>query len=109
MSEFAVSLSGEVSFAPRNEVEEILQNVRTILNTRIGSVPLDREFGISWEHLDKPVQVAKTRMMVDVIDAIEKHEPRAKVREVKFEDSDAVEGVLKPVVIVSIGEENEEE
>lgn len=109
MSEYAVSLDGAVDFAPPTEVHEILQNVRTILNTRIGSVPLDREFGISWEHLDKPVQVAKTRMMVDVIDAIEKHEPRAKVREVKFEKSDAVEGVLKPVVIVSIGEDEEEE
>lgn len=109
MSEYAVSLDGAVDFAPPTEVHEILQNIRTILNTRIGSVPLDRDFGISWEHLDKPVQVAKTRMMVDVIDAIEKHEPRAKVREVKFENSDAAEGILKPVVIVSIGDENEEE
>lgn len=109
MSEYAVSLDGAVDFAPPTEVHEILQNIRTILNTRIGSVPLDREFGISWEHLDKPVQVAKTRMMVDVIDALEKHEPRVRVKEVRFEKSDAVEGVLKPVVIVSIGEEEEEE
>ncbi len=108
MSEYAVSLDGAVDFAPKNEVAEILQNVRTILNTRIGTVPLDREFGISWEHLDKPVHIAKTQMMVDVIDALEKHEPRVRVKEVRFDDSDGAEGILKPVVVVSIGEEEEE-
>jgi len=106
---YTVTIDGAVDFAPKTEIEEILQNVRTILNTRIGSVPLDRDFGISWDMVDAPVNVAKSQLMVAVIDAITEYEPRAKVQEVKFEDSDAVEGVLKPVVIISIGEENEEE
>lgn len=109
MSDYTVGIDGAVDFAPKNEVAEILQNVRTILNTRIGSVPLDRELGISWEHLDKPMHIAKTQMMVDVIDALERHEPRVRVKEVRFDESDAVEGVLKPVVVVSIGEDEEEE
>ena len=106
---YTVELKGEIDFAPQNETAEILQNVRTILNTRIGTVPLDREFGISWEHLDKPIHLAKTQMMVDIIDALEKHEPRVRVQEVRFDESDAAEGILKPVVIVAIGEDEEEE
>lgn len=51
---FVVSLDSDVNFAPETEVVEILQNVRTILATRKGSVPLDRDFGLSWQYLDAP-------------------------------------------------------
>ena len=48
---FVVSLDSDVNFAPETEVVEILQNVRTILATRKGSVPLDRDLdcpGSTW-------------------------------------------------------------
>ena len=106
---YTVELKGEIDFAPQNETAEILQNVRTILNTIIGTVPLDRVLGISCEHLDKPIHLAKTQMMVNVIDALDKHEPRVRVQEVRFNESDAAEGILTPVVIVAIGEDEEEE
>ena len=107
MSKYMVSLSTAVNFAPETEAEEVLQNVRTILSTQIGTVPLHRDFGISWEHIDKPYPVAKQLMMVDVIEAIEKFEPRAKVESVEFDESteSAMEGLLKPRVIVVIGDE----
>lgn len=107
MSKYVVNLSTPVNFAPETEAEEILQNVRTILSTRIGSVPLHRDFGISWEHLDKPYPVAKQLMMVEVIEAIERFEPRAKVESVEFDETieDAMEGLLKPRVVVVIGDE----
>ena len=46
-----------------------------------------------------------------VIDAILDYEPRAKVEAVEFDDdaADAMEGLLHPRVIVSIGEDEEEE
>lgn len=107
MSRYVVDLSTGVNFAPETKSEEILQNVRTILSTRIGTVPLHRDFGVSWEHLDKPYPVAKQLMMVEIIEAIAKFEPRAKVESVELDESaeDAMEGLLKPRVIVSIGEE----
>lgn len=107
MSRFSVNLSKGINFAPETEVEEILQNVRTILTTQIGTVPLHRDFGVSWEHIDKPYQVAKQLMMVEIIEAVEKYEPRAKVESVEFDETveNAREGLLKPRVIVSIGEE----
>ena len=106
MSRYVVNLSSTVDFAPETEVVEILQNVRTILSTQIGTVPLHRDFGISWEHIDKPYPVAKQLMMVEVIEAIEKFEPRAKVESVEFDESteSAMEGLLKPRVIVVIGD-----
>ena len=52
---FVVNLDADVDFNPASVVAEVLQNVRTILSTRKGSVPLDRDFGISWEYLDRPI------------------------------------------------------
>lgn len=108
---YQVSLNQEINFAPGTETEEILQNVRTILTTCVGSVPLHRDFGISWEHIDKPLPVARSLMQSAVIDAIEQFEPRATVESVTFEEStdDAMAGITRPCVIVSIGTDEEEE
>ena len=62
MSEYLVNLKQGVDFAPSSEIAEILQNVRTILTTRLGSVPLERDFGLSWEHIDQPINVARALM-----------------------------------------------
>lgn len=107
---YTVTLDGAVDFAPQNEVAEILQNVRTILSGFVGSAPLHRDFGLSWEHLDKPLPVAYTLLQASVIEAIEEFEPRATVQSVEFEDTsdmDAQEGRLRPRVIISIGDEEE--
>ena len=108
---YAVTLTDAVNFAPQSEAEEILQNVRTSLKTRIGTVPLDRDFGVSWDLVDRPYPVAKAMMTAEIIEAIETYEPRAKVESVAFDESeDAVmQGILRPRVIVSIGDEEDEE
>lgn len=106
---YQVMLDGSVDFAPQSEVAEILQNVRTILNTRIGTVPLARDFGVSWEHVDKPYPIAKAMMAASVVDAIEEFEPRARVESVEFEETEAsaMDGILVPRVVISIGDEEE--
>lgn len=105
MAQFTVTLSSQVDFVPSDEVREILQNVRTILSTRKGSVPLDRDFGLTWSHIDKPMPVAKMLMRSEVIDCIEKYEPRATVVSVDFDQTktDEMDGILKPRVVVQIG------
>ena len=107
---YTVTTAGAVDFAPSSEVAEIIQNVRTILTTRIGTVPLDRNFGTAWDFLDQPLATAKTLLRVAVIDAIEEYEPRAKIEAVEFEENEdqAMEGALLPRVIISIGDEGEE-
>ena len=59
---YSVKLDQSVNFAPETVEEEVLQNVRTILLTRVGAVCLHRDFGVSWEHLDKPYPVARALM-----------------------------------------------
>jgi phage baseplate assembly protein W len=101
--EYKIALDNVIDFAPESTTAEILQNVRTILNTRLGTVPLARGLGISWEHVDMPMPVARSVMQGVVIDAIEEFEPRARVERVTF-DGDGADGVLRPTVIISIRE-----
>lgn len=107
---YMVTLLNKVDFAPDSEAAEVLQNVRTILSTRIGSVPLHRDFGVTWEHIDKPLPVAMPLQIAAIIEAIQEFEPRAKVERVDFENSnvDAMDGVLIPRVLISLGDEEED-
>ena len=107
---YTVTLGGAVDFAPANETAEILQNVRTILTTLIGSVPMYRVFGLDWELIDIPYPVARALVQSAVIEAIESYEPRARVESVTFDETvpNVMDGILRPRVIVSIGEEEDE-
>lgn len=106
---YVVTLSAGVDFAPADEVAEILQNVRTIVTTTLGEVPLDRLFGVPSTAVDLPVQVARAQFRADVIDAVTEYEPRATIRSVEFEESEgeALDGITKPRIIVSIGDDEE--
>lgn len=101
---YLVTLDSSIDFAPQSEVVEVLQNVRTILTTRLGTVPLDRAFGLSLNSVDMPINVAKALMNAEIIEAIERHEPRAQVQSVDFEVSadDMAQGILKPKVIITM-------
>jgi len=90
---------------PRTLEEEVKQNIRFLLSTPKGSVPLNREFGISLELLDNPTPVAKQRLIAEIISAIERWEPRARVTKVWFEEDES--GKLVPRVdILIVGEES---
>ena len=106
---YVVTLDPGVDFAPSDEVREVLQNVRTILTTRRGTVPLDRDFGLTWDQVDSPTSVVMMRLRSEIIDAIEAYEPRATVVSVDFDQNleAAMDGVLTPRVTISIGDEME--
>lgn len=105
---YVLDLAQPVSFMPKTLAEEILQNVRTILATRVGAVPLHREFGVSWEHIDKPIHIAQSLVRAEIIESIERWEPRAEVEGIEFSESaeDAMEGLMKPKITMNIGESN---
>ena len=73
-----------VNFEPSNEAEEILQNVITICSTPKYSVPMDREFGIDASLLDAPMPQAGAKYKAEIIRAIRKFEPRARVKRIEF-------------------------
>lgn len=92
---------GKVNFSPANEIEEIIQNVKTILTTIKGAVVLDRNFGINADILDLPIPVMQAKLSVEIIESIEKYEPRVKVVKVIY-DGDGKEGVIYPKVRVKL-------
>lgn len=92
-----------IDFAPASEAAEILQNLRTIITTTKYSVPLDRDFGISAESLDKPMAEAQAQIQAEIIMAIKAYEPRAVVTGISFTGTD--DGRLIPKVQVAINGE----
>jgi len=91
----------KVNFSPATVEEEVLQNVKTILTTVKYSVPLDREFGLSATMLDDPMPIAQAKLSAEIVGAIRRWEPRARVVEVKYE-GDGMEGILRPKVRLEI-------
>ena len=92
-----------INLAPETLLEEIIQNINTILLTPKGSVPLDRNFGTSWQFIDRPTQIAESMIIADVFDAIEEYEPRVEIIDITFVTSDMT-GVITPRLEVSINE-----
>ena len=81
---------------------QLEQEIRTVLATRKGSVPLDRDFGLSWDHIDLPMPEAMQRMIGEIGRQLEKYVPRIKVRDITFASENPVEGLLQPTVTVEI-------
>lgn len=83
-------------------VDEILQNVAFIMDSEIMSCPLDREFGWDKTLIDKPIDLAKARIIANLTAAIHKFEPRALVESIEV--TGEMLGSLKPKVMVSVNE-----
>lgn len=104
---YKVSALDSLRLGDTGTVRAILRNIAVILATRKGSVPLYRDFGLSWDALDKPLPVAKAMMIPEIREAIEKWEPRALFLGVDFCQDPAQPGTLIPIVEVEInGEES---
>ena len=101
----AVGHMPSINFGPTSEVEEILQNVRCVIATVKGSVPLDRDLGLDPEHLDMPLEVARARFASELILGVAKYEPRAAVTNIDWEAT--INGTLAAKVKVNIDEQYE--
>ena len=94
-------MGSKINLAPETREEEVLQNLSILLSTPKFTVPLDRDFGFSQRFVDKPLPVAESLFRAEILDAIEKYEPRVEVENVTFEQGDAP-GMLIPRVEVNI-------
>ncbi len=78
-----------VKIIPESETEEIHQNIKTILSTIKGTVPLMRDFGIDPNLIDQPQNQAFLQILKnEIVAQIRKYEPRAKVKEIKLYEKD---------------------
>lgn len=94
----------EVALEFLNETKEmrnIAACLRVLYGTPVGSVALDRDFGLDWSFLDLPLPAAKARIEGELIRKTAKYEPRAKVREVNW-GYDSIHGGIKPKVVIAI-------
>ncbi|MGN0903120.1 MAG: GPW/gp25 family protein [Succinivibrio sp.] len=96
-----------INLNPQSTREEIIQNVQCILGTVKGSVPLNRDFGLDISAVDLPQPMAMMQLKIDILEAIQKYEPRAIVRAIDFEKnpSDAANGILIPKITLEIEED----
>ena len=90
-----------VNFAPATVVEEVLQNVGTLLATMRYSVPYDRALGLNPEYLDDPIPLTQARATADIVATIQRYEPRCIIDSVTFR-GDAARGIMQPTVRVKI-------
>lgn len=97
----------KISLTPESSLSEIVQNVKIILLTYRGSVPLFRKFGIDGSCLDLSSVVVRSKLIIDIIESIQDFEPRASVVSVSFDNNTekAEEGILMPKVEVKIADE----
>jgi phage baseplate assembly protein W len=82
-------------------IPEVMQNVRAILTTRRGTVPLDRNFGISFEFLDSPINTTRAKAEQEIFSQLKKYEPRAVLKQIMWE-TDALSGQISPTVKVEV-------
>lgn len=62
----------------------VVQNIALLLNTKKGTVPMYREYGLPMEFIDKPINVAETMAFAEITEALEKFEPRATLKKMEF-------------------------
>ena len=94
------NFSGDVVFGATG-VAEVFQAVRTIITTRRGTVPLDREFGISHDFLDTPINTVQARIEQEIFLALKKYEPRAVIKKILWV-ADAISGKIWPTVELEV-------
>lgn len=71
----------------KDEVSSIIQNIALLLNTKKGTIPMYREFGLPMEFIDKPINVAETIATLEISEALEKFESRAAFKDLRFKPS----------------------
>lgn len=98
-------LDGDIDFGAVGR-NEIFQNIKYIVLTEYFSVPLDREFGMNYSMVDKPMRVAEAILAQEVAMKITLYEPRAQFREINYEEG-WLDGKLSPSVKVVLLTTNE--
>ena len=85
------------------KVEELKKNLTTLLGTRAGTQPADRDFGISWDCLDEVPEAAESLFFLEVSKKVEKYEPRIAIKDISFEHK---EGIMIPHIYFTGKEES---
>ena len=75
----------ELTLTPETPEDEMLQNLYCLLNTAIAEVPCYREYGIDKSFLHVPVNVARTKLVAAVAEALSGFFPELTLSRVDFD------------------------
>lgn len=84
------------------EEREIKRNLRILFDTRAGTQPCLRDFGISWECLDEIPEVAENLFVLEAHEKVAQYEPRVEIRDITFQHMD---GMMVPCIYFARKEE----
>lgn len=74
---------------------KIILFLNTLFSTPVGTVALDREFGINIDFIDMPIPTAQAMLSAEVILKVAKYVPEVQASEVKFHMIDELNGEFR--------------
>lgn len=85
-----------------NEVwPDVLRCLKCLYASRMGSLGLDRDFGIDWSFIDSPLEMAKAQIESELITKTRKYEDRVSIERVTWE-GDFNGGQIIPKVVLNL-------
>ena len=78
---------------------ELDRQLSLLLSAREGTMPLDREFGLNMDFVDRPPEIAKSLYTAEVTKKVAAFIPTVRVQEITW--SRAESGQLKPKVVIT--------
>lgn len=70
------------------EMQEILKGLAMLLSVPEGSMPCNRDFGISWSNLDLPKEELENEYATALIIKAAEFIPEIEIREIKFTENE---------------------
>jgi len=81
--------------------EDVIKRLEVLFATPKGTVVFDREFGISTDLVDLPMNLARIRLMEEVHNLILKYEPEYRLKDIQLKTADEQTGTQCFQVVVS--------
>lgn len=82
-----------------DEREDVMRCLRTLLTTPAGTAPLVRDFGIDNSILDMPMNAAQNILAAEIMEKVDRYEPRVRVEAVEFTPSTDGRITAKVVIV----------
>ena len=90
----------EFTFAD-NRVEELKRRLSLLMTTRVGTMPLEREFGLNQDFLDCPSEASKAIFAAELTEKVAEFIPEVQVESVEWIAGN--EGIMIPKVVITNG------
>ena len=96
LSKCEFEYEGQTSY---DRKQNLLQQLRLLTSTRKGSVPLDRDLGLDFSFVDRPIGVVRSLYAAKLTEAISKFIPALSIVEINW--SGGADGHIYPKVVVT--------